>query len=120
MATDSKKLTSTKKLSLLMTVVHKEKADYFLDLIESNNVNLQITLIGNGTTKSQIFTDEVGTKAVILSIVSDDNLDKILKVLEEKFLSLREGKGVSWAIPLSSVMGVTFFNFLSNNRESVI
>lgn len=117
---NEKRLTSTKKLSLLVVIVKKNKVDYFLDLLADFYANMQLSVIGNGTTKSAIFTDEVGTKAIIFSILSEDNLPRALKILEEKFAEIRDGKGVAFTIPLSSVMGVTFFNFLSNNKESII
>ena len=117
---NEKKLTSTKKLSLLITIVRKNKADYYIDLLQELGINMQMVLIGNGTTKSAIFSDEVGTKAIIMSVITDDSISNTLKVLQEKFLELRDGKGVAWTIPLDSVMGVTFFNFLSNNRGSII
>ena len=51
MSNDNKqKLTSTKKLSMLVTIVKKNKAEYYLDLIESFDVNMQMIVIGNGTT----------------------------------------------------------------------
>ena len=115
-----KKLTSTKKLLLLITVIKKNKADYYLDLIESYGVNFQMSTFGNGTTKSAIFSDEVGSKSVIFSVISEDKEKKILNILKQKFSEIRDGKGVAWTIPFSSVMGVTFFNFLSNNVGSVI
>lgn len=115
-----KKLTSTKRLLLLITIIKKSKADYYIDLIESYGVNFQMNTFGNGTTKSAIFSDEVGSKGIIFSIVSEDKEQKILSKLEQKFNELKDGKGVAWTIPLSSVMGVTFFNFLSNNVGSVI
>ena len=39
-----------------------------------------------------------------------------MKVLEEKFRTIRNGKGVAFAVPLSSVIGVNMYRFLSNNR----
>lgn len=117
---EQKKLTSTRKLSLLFTVVKRAKADYFLDLLHEFNVNMQMVVIGNGTTKSAIFSDEVGSKAIILSVIADDSMPRALKILKEKFSELRDGKGVAWAVPFDSVMGVTFFNFLSNNKNSII
>lgn len=121
MANESKqKLTSTKKLSLLVTIVRKSKVDYYLDLIEGFGANMQMSIIGNGTTKSTIFSDEMGNKSIILSVVLEDNVNQILKDLEIKFQELKDGKGVAWASPLSSVMGVTFFNFLSNNVGSIL
>lgn len=115
-----KKLTSTKKLLLLITIVRKNKADYYLDLISEMGANLQMASIGNGTTKSAIFTNEIGTKAIIFSIITEDNSRKIMRTLSVKFNELKDGKGVCWTVPLSSVMGVTFFNFLSNNKSDII
>ncbi len=115
-----KKLTSTKKLLLLITIVRKNKTDYFVDLIESLGANMQLIAVGNGTTISTVFADELGTKSVIFSVITEDNEKKIIKVLSEKFDEIRDGKGVCWTIPLSSVMGVTFFNFLSNNKSDII
>ena len=114
------RLTSTRKLSLLITIVRKSKADYFIDELQAFHVNMQMVLIGNGTTKSALFSDEIGTKAIILSLITEENIPKALKMLEEKFHELRDGKGVAWTTPLDSVMGVTFFNFLSNNKSSII
>lgn len=119
-ANKEKKLTSTKKLSALFVIVKKKKVDYYLDLIEDFGVNMQISMIGNGTTKSAIFSDEIGSKAIILSIISEDNISKIMSELSRKFTEVKDGKGVAWTVPLSSVMGVTFFNFLSNNVGSII
>ena len=42
--------------------------------------------------------------------------DTIMKVLEEKFSTIRNGKGVAFAVPLSSVIGVNIYRFLSNNQ----
>ena len=114
------KLTSTKKLLRLVTIIKKNKADYYLDLIESCGVNLQMSTIGNGTTKSAIFSDEVGTKGIIFSVITEDMEKRVLGVLKQKFQEVKDGKGVAWTIPFSSVMGVTFFNFLSNNVGSII
>lgn len=114
------KLTSTKKLFLLVTIVKKNKADYYVDLIESLGVNFQFGTIGNGTTKSTIFSDEVGSKRIIFSVITEDIEKKVLGMLKQKFKEVKDGKGVAWTIPFSSVMGVTFFNFLSNNVGSII
>ena len=39
-----------------------------------------------------------------------------METLEEKFATIRNGKGISFAIPLSSVIGVNLDRFLSDNR----
>ncbi|MBR1453413.1 MAG: hypothetical protein IJ593_02035 [Lachnospiraceae bacterium] len=120
MADKNQKLTSTKKLVLLVTIVKKSKIDFYLDLIESNGANLQLNTLGSGTTKSKVFSDNIGTKSVIFSVLTEDDAKKTLSLLSDKFNEVRDGKGVCWTVPLTSVMGVTFFNFLSNNKSSII
>lgn len=115
-----KRLVSTKKLLLLVTIVKKDKVDFFTDTIESMGANFQFIAMGSGTTKSKVFSDEIGTKVIIFSVITEDNSKKILRVLEDKFAEIRNGKGVCWTVPLSSVMGVTLFNFLSNNKSNII
>ena len=117
---NKKKLTSTKKLYLLFTVVRKQKTDFFLDLLQEFNVNMQIVTIGNGTSESVIFSDEVGSAAIIMSVITEDNLKKAIKTLKEKIDDMLGGRGICWSVPFDSVMGVTFFNFLSNNKSSII
>jgi len=56
-------------------------------------------------------------KAVILSVVREDMVDSVMNTLEEKFATIRNGKGVSFAVPLSSVIGVNLYRFLSDRRE---
>ena len=58
-------------------------------------------------------------KAVIFSMVREDRLDEIEAVLEEKFATVKGGKGVSISVPLSSIMGATAFAFLSNEAGMV-
>lgn len=77
-----------------------------------------MVLGGNGTATSEL-TDLLGLnrhKAVILSVVREDLVDMILDRLEEKFTTIRKGKGIAFAVPLSSVIGVNLYRFLSNNR----
>ena len=39
-----------------------------------------------------------------------------MNTLEDKFATIKNGKGVAFAVPLSSVIGVNLYRFLSNNR----
>ena len=53
---------------------------------------------------------------MILSVAREDQVDEIMKCLEQRFAAIKNGKGVSFAVPLSSVIGVNLYQFLSNNR----
>ena len=110
--------SAIKKLELLFTVVDRSKAEFYLDFISQFEVNCQMVVAGTGTAKSQ-FIDMLGLnlqKAVILSVVREDRVNDIMNKLEEKFVTIKNGKGVSFAVPLSSVIGVNLYQFLSNNR----
>ena len=58
-------------------------------------------------------------KAVIFSMVREDRLEEIEAALEEKFTTIKNGKGVAVSIPLSSIMGATAFGFLSNESDLI-
>lgn len=116
----NKKLISTKPLSLLITIVQREKMDFYVDALQQFDINMQMVVIGNGTTKTTVYVDEKGTKAVIFGVLSDDKIKPALSFLEDKFKTIKNGKGVACTVPLSSVMGVQFYNFLSNNRSTMI
>lgn len=110
--------SAIKKLKLLFTVVDRPKAEFYLDFISQFEVNCQMALNGLGTANSDL-VDMLGLnihKAVILSVVREDMVDSIMNALEEKFGTIRNGKGVAFAVPLSSVIGVNLYQFLSNNR----
>ena len=110
--------SAIKKLKLLFTVVDRPKAEFYLDVLESLEVNCQIVTGGKGTATSDM-VDLLGLnpqKAVIVSVIREDMTDQVMNVLEEKFRTIRNGKGIAFAVPLSSVIGVNMYRFLSNNR----
>ena len=110
--------SAIKKLKLLFTVVDRPKAEFYLDFISQFEVNCQMVLNGLGTANSEL-VDLLGLniqKAVILSVVREDMVDTVMNRLEQKFQTIKNGKGVSFAVPLSSVIGVNLYQFLSNNR----
>ena len=111
--------SAIKKLKLLFTVVDRPKGEFYLDVISQFEVNCQMVMGGKGTATSEL-VDMLGLnihKAVIISLVREDMVDPVMKCLEEKFAKIRGGKGISFAVPLSSVIGVNMYRFLSNNRS---
>ena len=110
--------SAIKKLKLLFTVVDRSKAEFYLDVISQFNVNCQLAMGGLGTATSEVM-ELLGLephKAVILSVVREDLVDDVMNCLEDKFSTIRNGKGISFAVPLSSVIGVNLYQFLSDNR----
>ena len=110
--------SAVKKLKLLFTVVERPKTEFYLDVLSQFEVNWQMVVGGKGTATSEL-VDMLGLnphKGVILSVVREDRVDEIIKCLEDKFATIRQGKGISFAVPLSSVIGVNMYQFLSNNQ----
>ena len=110
--------TAIKKLKLLFTVVDRPKAEFFMDVLSQYEVNCQMAVPGKGTAQSELI-EMLGLnnqKAVILSVIREDRAEDIMKALEQKFRTIRNGKGIAFAVPLSSVIGVNMYQFLSNNR----
>jgi len=111
--------SAIKKLKLLFTVVDRPKAEFYLDVLSQFEVNCQLVAGGKGTATSDL-VEMLGLniqKAVIISVVREDMVDPVMKCLEEKFETIRNGKGIAFAVPLSSVIGVNMYRFLSNNRQ---
>ena len=111
--------SAIKKLKFLFTVVDRNKAEFYLDVISQFDVNCQLVTAGMGTARTEL-VELLGLnlhKAVILSVVREDRVDEIMNCLEDKFTTIRKGKGISFAVPLSSVIGVNLYQFLSDNRQ---
>ncbi len=111
--------SAIKKLKLLFTVVDRPKGEFYLDVISQFDVNCQMVVGGLGTANSEL-VELLGLephKAVILSVVREDMVDTVMNCLEDKFATIRNGKGISFAVPLSSVIGVNLYRFLSDRRE---
>lgn len=111
--------SAIKKLKLLFTVVDKPKGEFYLDVISQFEVNCQMVVSGLGTATSEL-VDLLGLnphKAVILSVVREDLVEPIMETLEDKFATVRNGKGIAFAVPLSSIIGVNLYQFMSNNRQ---
>ena len=110
------KETAIKKLKLLVTVVEREKAEFYLDVLSQFEVNFQMVAQGTGTATSE-FVDLLGLnmhKAVLFSVVREDQVDSVMNCLEDKFETIKNGRGIAFAVPMSSIIGVNLYRFMSN------
>ena len=110
--------SAVKKLKLLFTVVDRPKAEFYLDVLSQFEINYQTVMGGVGTANSEL-VNMLGLnpqKAVIVSVVREDLTDSVMKCMEDKFATIRNGKGICFAVPLSGVIGVNTYRFLSNNQ----
>ena len=115
--TESKPI-APQKLKLLFTVVNRSKAEFYIDLLHSFEINMQMTMAAWGTASTEMLsylglTDS--EKALIVSVIREDMEKAALAKLEEKFNTIKNGKGIAYTVPMTSTIGVAIYQFLSNN-----
>ena len=110
------------RLELLVTIVNRPKADYYIDLIQGFEVNLIFSAPGEGTAGAQL-GELLGLantgKTVIFSIIREDRSDEALDTLESKFKKISGGKGIAFTVPLTGTIGVLAYGFMSNNEKLI-
>ena len=112
----SQKPLAPNKLLLLVTVVPRRKAEFFLDLMQSFEVNLQMEVSAFGTASSFGLLNAVREKQALFSVIRQDMAQQALQELEKKFSTIRGGKGIAFTIPMTSTVGVAVYKFLSNKQ----
>lgn len=113
---------TSNRLEMLITVVSRNKAEYYVDLMQSFEINMQIVTRATGTANEKMLsllglTDS--EKVVIFSVIQQNKIPNAMSVLEEKFKTIKGGKGIAFTVPLTSVIGKLIFGFLSNNKMTV-
>lgn len=108
-----------RKLKLLVTVINREKAEFYMDFIQSFEVNFQTSMAAHGTASQEtlrLLGLGESNKTVIFSVIREDMCDKALSALEQKFKTIKNGKGIAYTIPMTGTIGVAIYQFLSNTQ----
>lgn len=110
-------LKAPHKMMLLFTVVNRKKAEFYIDLLQSFDVNMQLAVSATGTAGTTVrellgLTDS--DKAVIISVITKEKANEAMAMLDEKFRTVRGGKGIAYTVPMTSTIGVAIYQFLSN------
>lgn len=112
--------TAPRSLKLLFVIVNREKAEFFMDVLLSYEINLQLAMAAHGTADEQtlrLLGLAETPKAVLLGVVREDRAAEALACLEEKFRTVKGGKGIAGTIPMTSAIGVSVYQFLCNDRR---
>ena len=116
----SQALEAPQKLKILVTIINRSKAQFFLDVLEGYEINLQTVIYAEGTAPSEMLQflglNETN-KAVIISVVREDKIKDITIAFEDKYFKTKNGKGIAFTIPISSMIGVSIYKYLCNNLE---
>lgn len=113
--TANKPPVAPNKLVLLVTVVNRPKAEFYVDLLQQFEVNLQLDVSAFGTAPANLqLVSADPEKQVIFTVIREDNVKAALTTLEEKFATIRGGKGIAFTVPFTSTIGVSVYRFLTN------
>jgi hypothetical protein len=105
------------KMFLLFTIVSRSKGEFYTDLLQEYEVNMQMALNASGTAGSgmlELLGLSDSDKTVIISVIRQDKAKEALAMLDEKFKTVRGGKGIAYTVPMTSTIGVAIYKFLSN------
>ena len=115
--TQRNKNLAPKKLQLLVTVVNRKKAEFYADFLQEFEVNMQLSLAAEGTANTEMLNLlglSDSEKSVIFSIIKQEKAAAALAALEEKFATIKNGKGIAYTIPMTGTIGVAIYQFLAN------
>ena len=113
------KFADNGKLKLLITVVNRNKAELYMDFLTSFDVNLQTAVAAQGTATSEtlyMLGLEDSDKSVIFSVIREERVAEALAALEQKFKTIKNGKGIAFTTPMTGTVGVAIYQFLSNTQ----
>ncbi len=115
----NERMSAPRKLSLLVTVVNRNKAEFYADFLQSFEVNMQLITNAEGTASKETlhYLGLVETdKAVIFSVIREDRVAEALAALGQKFKTIKNGKGIAFTTPMTGTIGVAIYQFLSNTQ----
>lgn len=111
------------QLELLVSIVPSNKTEFYTDLLQSSfEVNFQWTARAHGTADAEMlklseWSDQ--TKTAIFSVIKKEHATDALAALDERFKTIKRGKGIAFTVPFTSMIGVAAYGFLSNNLKTV-
>ena len=107
--------TDIKKLSMFITIVNRGQGNFVLKLFESEGANAQFVQYGEGTAQKEIrdiLGIEDNSKEIIISLISQDKIDSAKRELEAFFKVSKRNRGIGFSIPITSLIGMKFYQFL--------
>ena len=118
----SKNTVKVNRTELFFLIVNRSKTEYYADLMHSFDVNVELIVPAHGTADAGMlamlgFTDN--DKSLLIGVIRSNMIANAFSALDEKFKTIKNGKGIAYTVPMTSVIGTLLYGFLSNNRKAV-
>ena len=104
------------KLYLYVTIVDAGVGKSIIKLLESVGSSCQFVNVGTGTASEQVMkvlNITNNQKEIVFSFVRETHLPDVEKEINAFFLVNKKNRGIGFAIPLTTVMGVRVYKFLT-------
>ncbi len=107
------------KLKLFVVIVSRGQADAIIARLQEAEVSASFVVSGQGTAVSELY-DLIGPveakKQIVFAVVKEENTEKVVSSLEQRFKISKAASGVAFSIKITSLVGVSIYKFLSNTR----
>ena len=109
-------------LSLVVTIVDRHQASYFLETYRDIGASLGMILYAYSMPPEEIIKllgADATKKDIILTIARSEYVDEMLKKAEQRFKISKASKGIAFACPIDSVYGIAVYKFLADQNKDV-
>ena len=108
------------KLNLMTTIVDSNQVRKYLHLYEEEGLQIMLVTLGDGTASGDVLDYlglEATEKAVIFSVLTDENFYKTKKSLQKKLQIDAPGGGIAFIVPFSSIGGKKALQFFTVGQD---
>lgn len=108
------------KLNLMTTIVDRNQIRKYLHLYEEEGLQIMLVTLGDGTASGDVLDYlglEATEKAVIFSVLTDENFYKTKKSLQKKLQIDAPGGGIAFIVPFSSIGGKKALQFFTVGQD---
>ena len=108
------------KLNLMTTIVDRNQVRKYLHLYEEEGLQIMLVTLGDRTASGDVLDYlglEATEKAVIFSVLTDENFYKTKKSLQKKLQIDAPGGGIAFIVPFSSIGGKKALQFFTVGQD---
>lgn len=117
-----KQCGSVKRIKLLIAIVDRGVGDEVVEILRESGVTFNMISPGYGAAGSNIM-DYLGLtdseKDLILSVVSEDKVESVMRKILYKFDLDEPGNGIAFTIPISGVSGPLALRYISGIQDGL-
>ena len=104
----------------MTTIVDRNQVKKYLHLYEEEGLQIMLVTLGDGTASGDVLDYlglEATEKAVIFSVLTDENFYKTKKSLQKKLQIDAPGGGIAFIVPFSSIGGKKALQFFTVGQD---